>query len=211
MQVWWKSNNQVSSSTNSEGYITPVSKPNKKITQTCEYHNLSCCYMEDIENAGLSNETLCRKWKRNKTRTSKATWHCWKFALHTRKASTSATDTETVSYLNITDKIECFMEIGKFWKLDGLVDIMLQSLNESCYINRKVIMKLEIMQWNINGYFSKLPCVQEYIWKIFWALWLGGVWNSANVCPCVCHKRRLIMGYKLSYTTGSLYAWSSCM
>ena len=35
--------------------------------------------------------------------------------------------------------------------------------------------------------------------------------NSANVCPCVCRKRRLIIGYKLSYTTGSLYAWSSCM
>ena len=38
-----------------------------------------------------------------------------------------------------------------------------------------------------------------------------GVQNSANVCPCACCKRRLIMGYKLSYTTGSLYAWSSCM
>ena len=35
--------------------------------------------------------------------------------------------------------------------------------------------------------------------------------NSANVCPCTCRKRRLIIGYKLSYTTGSLYAWSSCM
>ena len=33
--------------------------------------------------------------------------------------------------------------------------------------------------------------------------------NSANVCPCACRKRRLIMGYKLSYTTGLLYAWSS--
>ena len=35
--------------------------------------------------------------------------------------------------------------------------------------------------------------------------------NSANVCPCTCRKRRLIIGYKLSYTTGLLYAWSSCM
>ena len=35
--------------------------------------------------------------------------------------------------------------------------------------------------------------------------------NSANVCPCACRKRRLIMGYKLSNTTGLLYAWSSCM
>ena len=35
--------------------------------------------------------------------------------------------------------------------------------------------------------------------------------NSANVCSCACRKRRLIMGYKLSYTTGLLYAWSSCM
>ena len=38
-----------------------------------------------------------------------------------------------------------------------------------------------------------------------------GVQNSANVCPCACRKRRLIMGYKPSYTTGLLYAWSSCM
>ena len=35
--------------------------------------------------------------------------------------------------------------------------------------------------------------------------------NSANVCPCTFRKRRLIIGYKLSYTTGLLYAWSSCM
>ena len=35
--------------------------------------------------------------------------------------------------------------------------------------------------------------------------------NSANVCSCACRKRRLIMGYKLSYTTGLLYAWCSCM
>ena len=35
--------------------------------------------------------------------------------------------------------------------------------------------------------------------------------NSANFCPCACRNRRLIMGYKLSYTTGLLYAWSSCM
>ena len=35
--------------------------------------------------------------------------------------------------------------------------------------------------------------------------------NSANVCPCTCRKRRLIIGYKLSNTTGLLYAWSSCM
>ena len=39
----------------------------------------------------------------------------------------------------------------------------------------------------------------------------GGDQNSANVCPCACRERRLIMGYKLSYTTGLLYAWSSCM
>ena len=35
--------------------------------------------------------------------------------------------------------------------------------------------------------------------------------NSANVCPCACRKRPLIMGYKLSYPTGLLYARSSCM
>ena len=26
--------------------------------------------------------------------------------------------------------------------------------------------------------------------------------NSANICPCVCRKRQLTKGYKLSYTTG---------
>ena len=35
--------------------------------------------------------------------------------------------------------------------------------------------------------------------------------NSANACPCACRKRRLIMGYKLSYTTGLLHTWSSCL
>ena len=35
--------------------------------------------------------------------------------------------------------------------------------------------------------------------------------NSANICPCECRKRRLVIGYKLSCTTGLLYAWSSCM
>ena len=35
--------------------------------------------------------------------------------------------------------------------------------------------------------------------------------NSANVCPCTCRKRRLIIAYELSHTTGLLYAWSSCM
>ena len=34
---------------------------------------------------------------------------------------------------------------------------------------------------------------------------------SAKVCSCACRKRRPIMGYKLSYTTGLLYARSSCM
>ena len=35
--------------------------------------------------------------------------------------------------------------------------------------------------------------------------------NSANVCPCACRKSRLTKGYKLSYTTGLLHAWPSCM
>ena len=40
--------------------------------------------------------------------------------------------------------------------------------------------------------------------------------NSANICHCVCHKRWLIIRYKLFYTTGLLYAgllyaWSSFM
>ena len=35
--------------------------------------------------------------------------------------------------------------------------------------------------------------------------------NSANVCPCACRKRWQTKGYKLSYTTGLLLAWPSCM
>ena len=45
----------------------------------------------------------------------------------------------------------------------------------------------------------------------FLPLWVRGDQNSANVCPCKCRKRRLIIGYKLSYITDLLYAWSSCM
>ena len=30
---------------------------------------------------------------------------------------------------SIADKIECFMEIGKLWNLETVVDSMLQSLN----------------------------------------------------------------------------------
>ena len=41
-------------------------------------------------------------------------------------------------------------------------------------------------------------------------LWLGGL-EFSQCLPFACHKRQLIMGYKLSYTTGLLYAWSSCM
>ena len=35
--------------------------------------------------------------------------------------------------------------------------------------------------------------------------------NSANVCPCACRKRRPTKGYELSYNTGLLHAWPSCM
>ena len=35
-------------------------------------------------------------------------------------------------------------------------------------------------------------------------MWFWGL-KSANVCPCAYRKRRLIMGYKLSYITGLLY------
>ena len=37
--------------------------------------------------------------------------------------------------------------------------------------------------------------------------------NSANVCPCACHKRLKTKGYKLSYSIppGLLHAWPSCM
>ena len=33
----------------------------------------------------------------------------------------------------------------------------------------------------------------------------------ANVFPCACRKSRLTKGYKLSYATGLLHAWPSCM
>ena len=35
--------------------------------------------------------------------------------------------------------------------------------------------------------------------------------NSAHVCPCACHKRVLIMGYKLSHPTALLYTGPSYM
>ena len=41
-------------------------------------------------------------------------------------------------------------------------------------------------------------------------LCLGGLELTLRL-TCACRKRWLIMGYKLSYTTGLLYAWSSCM
>ena len=59
-------------------------------------------------------------------------------------------------------------------------------------------------------------------WYFFFDLWkqwiiigngalINKLKTSANVCPCACRKVRLIMGYKMSHTTGLLYAWSSCM
>ena len=50
------------------------------------------------------------------------------------------------------------------------------------------------------------PLVHSIVFRVAW-----GDQNSANVCPCASRKRRLIMWYKLSYTTCLLYAWSSCM
>ena len=41
-------------------------------------------------------------------------------------------------------------------------------------------------------------------------MWFGGIEFSQHL-PCACRKRRLIMGYKLSYTTGLLHAWSPCI
>ena len=46
---------------------------------------------------------------------------------------------------------------------------------------------------------------QLYIY-LYFSLWGLGDQNSANVCPCACLEKRLIMGYKLSYTTSLLYA-----
>ena len=42
-------------------------------------------------------------------------------------------------------------------------------------------------------------------------LWLGGLEFNQSFHPSACRKRRLIKEYKLSYTTGLLHAWSSCM
>ena len=36
---------------------------------------------------------------------------------------------------SITDKIECFVEMGKLWKVEAVVDSMLQSLNMSSISN----------------------------------------------------------------------------
>ena len=55
-------------------------------------------------------------------------------------------------------------------------------------------------------YFTLSQLITNF--NVAWGL--GGLEFSQRL-PCACHKRRLIMGYKLSYTTGSLYAWSSCM
>ena len=91
---------------------------------------------------------------------------------------------------------------------------------DRCMIN---YLKYFWKQWNITLYLE-LSIIknktQRYNWiaaerlvvlttttsSVAW-----GDQNSANVCPCACRKRRLFMGYELSYTTGLLYAWSSCM
>ena len=72
-----------------------------------------------------------------------------------------------------------------------------------------------------RGYQGDYCCgqmVQLWWWCLFsilqcsCPLWLReGDQNSANVCPCACRTRRLIMGYKLSYATGLLHALSSSM
>ena len=41
-----KNQKQILSSNNSEGYMIPWQKPKKKITPTCEYHNLSSSDMD---------------------------------------------------------------------------------------------------------------------------------------------------------------------
>ena len=61
---------------------------------------------------------------------------------------------------------------------------------------------------------SKRHTYMHFTPSIFWYFCCHcglGDQNSANVCPCVCHKRRLTRGCKLSYTTGLLHAWPSCM
>ena len=50
----------------------------------------------------------------------------------------------------------------------------------------------------------------QYI-QVYWILWLVGIRIQQTFATWACRKRRLIMGYKLAYTTGLLYAWSSCM
>ena len=61
-------------------------------------------------------------------------------------------------------------------------------------------------------YYYHYPCgilLSWYISIITPVAW--GDQNLTNVYPCTCRKRRLIIGYKLSNTTGLLYTWSSCM
>ena len=64
-----------------------------------------------------------------------------------------------------------------------------------------------LILWNLRySRFAKTIVIDNDYTPVAW-----GVQNLANVCLCACRKRRLTMGYKLSYTTGLLYAWSSCL
>ena len=70
------------------------------------------------------------------------------------------------------------------------------------YIFKQVLLKTKATR-TLTSFFSRFSILRT---PVAW-----GDQNSANVCSCACRKRRLIIGYKLSNTTGLLYAWSSCM
>ena len=62
----------------------------------------------------------------------------------------------------------------------------------------------KICFWQINYYKGK------WFQQSKITFWFGDS-NWANTCPWACHKKQLINGYELSYTTGSLYVGTSCL
>ena len=72
-----------------------------------------------------------------------------------------------------------------------------------------------LWHWYIlNRYISQFNWYISY-WYILNSIFPPVAWGDQNwgcdTHPCACRRRRLIMRYELSYTTGLLYAWSSCM
>ena len=105
-----------------------------------------------------------------------------------------------------------------FWQLETSAEVM--EVDKQLKFNSHQRMQVEFISNNIDVMthvcLSSLAlALQTIAYKIYMKCISNPVaWgdqNSADVCPCACRKRRLIIGYKLSYTTGLLNAWSSCM